>query len=272
MASLPNRGVPLLEARNLRVTYQTQGQPCLTAARDIDLHIGHGEILGVLGESGCGKSSVGMALLRLLPPAGRQTGEILFRGQDLASLNEGEMRKIRGAQLSMIFQDPVLSLNPLMRVGDQIGELLLAHRDRTHKQRREIVLDLLGQLEMGDVDRIYRSYPHQLSGGQCQRILIAQSLICKPTLIIADEPTASLDAVTALEIIKLIRRINQQDSIAFLMISHDPAVLGAVAHRIAVMYAGEIVEQGPVDEILTEPHHPYTQALLAAGQHLPQPA
>jgi ABC-type glutathione transport system ATPase component len=266
MASFPSAGAPLLEVRGLKVAYRNRGKGELAAVSGIDFSIKQGEIVGVLGESGCGKTSIGLALLRCLPPVGDQTGKVLFQGRDLAALSDREMRNIRGAQLSMIFQDPALTLSPLMRVGDQITEVLRAHRVLDRKQCQSIVHALLEDLELGDLDRIYRSFPHQLSGGQCQRILIAQALVCKPALIIADEPTASLDARTALEIIDLIRKINQRDGISFLFVSHDPAVLRALAHTVIVMYAGRIVERGTADQILTHPSHPYTRALLAARQ------
>ena len=271
MANLPNLGTPLFEIRGLRVTYGAEGQGRPVIAVDgVDLAIHPGEVLGVLGESGSGKTTLGMALLRLLPSTAKQSGEIFLRGANLAELSENEMRNIRGAQISMIFQDPALSLTPLMRAGDQVVEVLLAHTQDTRKQCRDLVYKLLEELEVGDVDRIYRSYPHQLSGGQCQRVLIAQALACKPQLVIADEPTASLDAITTLEVLDLIRRIGEQNSAAFLLISHDPAVVSALAENVAVMCGGKIVEQGPADRLLNDPQDPYTQALLGARHRMPQ--
>ena len=272
MENLPSPDAPLLSVRNLRVTYSHPQHPEGVAVNAASFSVGEGEVLGVLGESGSGKSSIAMAVMRMLPESSKQTGEIAFKGCDLASLTDSEMRQIRGAEISMIFQDAALSLSPLMRVGDQVGEVLRAHGKADSTQRSVLVRRLFADLELGDVDRIYQAYPHQLSGGQCQRISIAQALICSPALIIADEPTASLDAVTTLEIVRLMRRINQQNSTAFILISHDPAVVAPVAHKVAVMHAGEIVEYGTADRVLNQPHHQYTQALLAARQPLPQPA
>jgi ABC-type dipeptide/oligopeptide/nickel transport system ATPase component len=179
------------------------------------------------------------------------------------------MRKMRGAGIAMIFQDPALALHPLIRVREQVSEILRAHSAWDRGACRRAVEKVLANLELADLDRIANSYPHQLSGGQCQRILIAQALICNPRLIVADEPTASLDVRTALEIIELIRRINAREQIAFLFISHDPAVLRAIAHRVIVMRAGKLVEQGTADQILNRASHPYTRALLAASQGNP---
>ena len=270
MPGLPNFDTPLLTVRDLRVSYKDERQPRFTAVRGVDFSIRRGEVLGLLGESGSGKTSIGMALLRTLPASAEQTGEVCFRGQNLATISEDEMRSIRGAHLSMIFQDPALALSPLMMVGDQVSEVLRAHNGWSGKQSRDLAYALLEELEMGDIERIYRAYPHQLSGGQCQRILIAQALVCKPELVIADEPTASLDAITALEILNLLRRFKQQHSIAFLLISHDPAMVSAIADTVGVMQEGKIVEQGPTDQILNHPRHPYTQALLGARQPMPQ--
>jgi len=266
MESVTNTEEPVLRVRDLRVTYKNGANPEICAVEDVDFSIANGEIVGLLGESGCGKTSLGMAVLGMLPPAFARSGTIYFRGKNLASLTPSEMRKVRGADIAMIFQDPALALHPLLRVREQVIEVLRAHRNLGREQCRKLVEELLGDLELGDVERIGDSYPHQLSGGQCQRILIAQSLICKPSLIIADEPTASLDLGTALEIINLIRRVNQRNSTSFLLISHDPAVLRALAHSIMVMQHGKIVEQGTANKVLTNTCHPYTRALLAAEQ------
>ena len=266
MSSVTNAKSPLLRVHDLAITYKNGAHSETTAVDGVAFSICDGEIVGLLGESGCGKTTIGMALLRMLPSTARQSGAVYFRGKNIANLSQNEMRKVRGAGIATVFQDPALALNPVMRVREQVAEVLRAHSDLDRKECRRLVEELLADLELGDVERIGNSYPHQLSGGQCQRILIAQSLICNPSLIIADEPTASLDARTALEIINLIRRINQQNSTSFLFISHDPAVLCALAHTVIVLYAGKIVEQGTADQILNQPSHPYTRALLAARQ------
>ncbi|MFL6301008.1 MAG: ABC transporter ATP-binding protein [Terriglobales bacterium] len=250
--------------QDLAIGYNNGTNTEIRAVDKVDFSIADGEIVGLLGESGCGKTSIGMALLGMLPRTASVSGTIYFGERELAGLSSRELRKVRGGEIAMIYQDPALALHPLIRVREQIGEVLRAHSSWGQRQRRGAVEKLLADLELGDVDRIGNSYPHQLSGGQCQRILIAQALICKPKLIVADEPTASLDVQTALTTIDLIRRINEQERIAFLFISHDPAVISAVAHRLIVMRAGKIVEQGVASQILRNPSHPYTRALLAA--------
>src|SRR4051812_29183944 len=266
MPSVANPGSALLRVRNLAITYRNAANSEVRAVDGVDFTIADGEIVGLLGESGCGKTSIGMAVLRVLPSVATTAGTVHFREKDLTELSQNEMRKIRGAGIAMIFQDPALALHPLIRVREQVSEVLRAHSACHRGENRDAVEKLLGALELGDIDRIGNSYPHQLSGGECQRVLIAQALICNPGLIVADEPTASLDSRTALEILELIRRINDEKRIAFLFISHDPAVLRMVAHRVIVMHAGKIVEQGTADQILGQPSHPYTRALLAAGQ------
>jgi ABC-type glutathione transport system ATPase component len=266
MPSIANPGSALLRVRNLAIAYRNAANAEVRAVDGIDCSIADGEIVGLLGESGCGKTSIGMALLGVLPSAATRSGTMHFREKDLAELNQNEMREVRGAGIAMIFQDPALALHPLIRVREQVSEVLRAHSGGDRRENRRAVERLLTDLELSDIDRIGNSYPHQLSGGECQRILIAQALICKPGLIVADEPTASLDSRTALEILELIRKINERDGIAFLFISHDPAVLRAVAHRVIVMHAGKIVEQGAADQILRQPSHTYTRALLAARQ------
>jgi ABC-type glutathione transport system ATPase component len=266
MASLANPDRTLLRVRNLAITYRNGVNSEVHAVEGVDFSIGEGEIVGLLGESGCGKTSIGMALLGALPAVAIRSGTMHFRQKDLAGLDQNEMREIRGAGIAMIFQDPALALHPLIRVREQVAEVLRAHSDLDRKDCRRKVEELMVDLELSDIERVGNSYPHQLSGGQCQRILIAQALICNPGLIVADEPTASLDARTALEIIELIRRINERQQTAFLFISHDPAVLRALAHRVLVMHAGKIVEQGTAGQVLDHPSHPYTRALLAASQ------
>jgi peptide/nickel transport system ATP-binding protein len=266
MPSLTNADSALLRVRDLTITYKNGANSEIRAVDGVDFSIADGEVVGLLGESGCGKTSTGMALLGLLPTTATRSGAIYVGERDLAGLSQSEVRKIRGAGIAMIFQDPALALHPLIRVREQVSEVLRAHSSWGRGECRRAVEKLLADLELGDIDRVGSSYPHQLSGGQCQRILIAQALICNPRLLVADEPTASLDARTALEILELIRRINERERIAFLFISHDPAVLRAVAHRVIVMHAGKIAEQGTADQVLNQPSHPYTRALLAARQ------
>jgi peptide/nickel transport system ATP-binding protein len=251
----------LLQVRDLTVRYSDRGREFAAVDR-VSVDIASGEIVGLLGESGCGKTTIGLSLLRLLPDTARITcGSILFRGRDLGSLNESQFREIRGAEVAIIYQDSSV-LNPVIRVGNQVSEVLRAHRRCTPRQAREEVQAVFAAIGLREFDRIYNAYPHQLSGGQRQRIAIAQALICKPRLVIADEPTASVDHDTACEILSFIRQLKESAATSFLFISHDPATLAAVADRTLVMYAGQIVEDGPLHDVYSQPWHPYTNALL----------
>jgi peptide/nickel transport system ATP-binding protein len=251
----------LLQVRDLTVRFCAEGRE-FTALDRISFDIAAGEIVGLLGESGCGKTTLGLSVLRLLPEAARATcNSIFFRGRDLCSLDEFRLRDVRGAEVAIIYQDSSV-LNPVIRVGNQVTEVLRAHRTCTLRQAREEAEALFAAIGLRDVGRIYNAYPHQLSGGQRQRIAIAQALICKPHLVIADEPTASVDRNTACEIIDFMRRMNKSSGTSFLFISHDPATLAAIADRIMVMYAGQIVENGPLGDVYSQPLHPYAAALL----------
>ena len=255
----------LLEVRGLEVSVSTDSAVRISILQGIDFHIAPGEVAGLLGESGAGKTTLALALLRLLPLSFRIVrGSISFEGLPLESIRESEMRKIRGARISMIHQDSTV-LNPVIRAGDQVVEVIRAHRDWSKQRCREEAMLLLRQVELEDADRVFMSYPHQLSGGQRQRIVIAQALACRPALVIADEPTSSLDPATAASIVELLGRLNRQFKIALLIISHDIKILARLADRIMVMYAGSIVEQGPCQAILHEPLHPYTRALLSCA-------
>ena len=251
-----------LQIDRLSVTYPSVGGNPVRALNNFNLRVHAGEILGILGESGCGKSTFANAVLGLLPHAECISGEILFRGQDLLKLGESQLRSIRGKEISLISQDPALSLNPVLNVGTQIAEVLRAHLQLSAKGRLQRVYDLLQELGFDQPDEIYNSYPHQLSGGQRQRIVIAQAVACRPALLIADEPTSKLDPALQDETVELLAGIRERHGTAILMISHDPALLAALADRIAVMYVGRIVEIGMRSQILQRPLHPYTQALV----------
>jgi peptide/nickel transport system ATP-binding protein len=256
-------GENCVKIRGVRVSYAPAHGDALRALNSIHLEVRSGEVLGILGESGCGKSTLANAMLRLLPPhANYDAGEILFRGRDLLKLSEFDLCAIRGREISLVPQDPALSLNPLMTAGSQIAEVLRAHLPFTAKQRRKRVYDLLQAVSFDQPDDIYHAYPHQLSGGQRQRVAIAQAVACQPALVIADEPTSKLDAVLRSEIVGLLSGIRRQHGTAILAISHDPAMFVGFADRIAVMYAGRIVEIGTCAEVFDKPLHPYTQALV----------
>ena len=251
------------QVRELTVTYSPEGGEPIRALDGVSLEVRSGEIVGILGESGCGKSTLASALLRLLAPHAKcEGGTILVRGRDLLNLPERELRAIRGREISLIPQDPALSLNPVMTAGSQIGEVLRAHLPLNAQQRREQVMQLFREVGFDHPEEIYSAYPHQLSGGQRQRIAIAQAVACRPALLIADEPTSKLDATLQAEIIALLSEIRRQHGTAILVISHDPALFAGFADRIAVMYAGRIVEVGKTAEIFGRPLHPYTQALV----------
>jgi peptide/nickel transport system ATP-binding protein len=236
------------------------------AVSNVSLDISPKEILCVVGESGSGKSIMGKAILGLLPqPHVRATaGRIVFEGRDLLGLPEDEMRKLRGGRIAMIFQEPMTALNPLMKVGRQIGEVLEVHTDLTPQQRKTRVLELIGDVRLPDPERIISSYPHQLSGGQRQRIVIAMALALEPALIIADEPTTALDVTTQAQILHLMKELQRTHGTAILFITHDFGVVAEIADRVAVMRHGEIVEAGSTDQVLRGPQAEYTKALIAA--------
>jgi len=252
----------LLSISNLSVWFSGASglTPTLSSLR---LALAPGQVIGLLGESGCGKTTTALAILGLLPAAARvASGSIRFAGRELLGSSEAEMRALRGAQISLIPQEPGIALNPVLRVGEQIGEVLRAHLPWGRKQCRMAAEEMLAQVGFSDVPRIYQAFPHQLSGGQQQRVTIAQALVCRPQLVIADEPTSSLDPASRAEILALLKRLRHSIGVAMLFISHQPAVLAEIADRVVVMHKGRIVEEGPTAQVLENPQHPYPQALL----------
>ena len=254
----------LLDVQHLTVVFEG-AQSRITAVSDVSFQIAAGETLGLVGESGSGKSVTAFSILRLLQPPGRIAGgQIIFEGRDLLALTEREMRQVRGARISLIFQEPMTALNPVMRVGDQIAEALTVHGQATPREGRERAVALLEAVHIADAGRRVRDYPHQLSGGMRQRVMIAIALACHPALVIADEPTTALDVTIQAQVLDLLRELRAQYNLALLLITHDFGVIAEMADRVAVMYRGAIVEQGPVRQILRTPAHDYTRGLLAA--------
>lgn len=255
----------LLQVRDLTVGYRLGAGRCITAIEGLNLDIAAGETVGLLGESGCGKTTLGLSLLGLLPAVGRvMRGSALFRGANLLALGEREWQKIRGAKISMVYQEPAMSLNPVKRIGSQVAEVLRAHDSRRLSRSRDETKILLAQVGLAPDSGIDQAYPHQLSGGQRQRVLIAQAIACRPALIIADEPTTALDATTRAAILALLKTLQAQLHLALLLISHDPGDLEQIVDRVVVMYAGRLAEEGPGKEVIQGPLHPYTRALLQA--------
>ena len=250
----------LLCVRDLSVTYG--GVTGIPALRHVNLEIQPGEIVGVLGESGSGKSTLALSILGLLPVNAMVQGEVAFKGENLGDADETRRRTIRGAGISMIFQDPNLALSPVMRVGDQIVEVMRAHSETKPKLLRKRCEDMLKKVHLSDIQRIYKAYPHQLSGGELHRIAIAQALCCQPDLVIADEATRSLDATLQNEVLDVLRAARERSGAAILVVTHNPALLAGFADRVVVMYAGRIVEDGPATQILSRPFHPYTKGLI----------
>jgi oligopeptide/dipeptide ABC transporter ATP-binding protein len=259
----------ILEVRNLSVAYVSETGETSSVIVNVGFDIGPGEILGVLGESGSGKSTLAVSILRLLPANGRvQVGTIRFEGRDVLLLDRRELESIRGSRIAMIDQEPSAVLHPTMRIRDQLGEILRRHERLPRRLRLERTRQILAELFPTESERIADSYPHELSGGQRQRVLIAQAIACRPSLIVADEPTVSLDATTEREILAVLLSLRQKFGLAILLITHSPALVAGVADRVLVLYAGRVVEVGPTASVLASPLHPYTGALLKC---LPQP-
>ncbi len=256
---------PVLSVRGLRTSFRTpQGRLPAVDGVDLDLHAG--ETLGVVGESGCGKTVTALSILRLIPePMGSiDAGEIRFGGRDLVRMSRNELRQIRGSRIAMIFQEPMTSLNPVFRVGDQIEESLRVHTDMDRGARRSRTVDLLEMVGIPAPAERMRDYPHQLSGGLRQRVMIAMALACDPDVLIADEPTTALDVTIQAQILDLLESLKRRFNMAVMLITHDLGVVAEVAQRMAVFYAGRIVETGSVEEILRSPRHPYTRGLIRA--------
>jgi len=252
--------VPTLEVRGLRVAFDST-----EILRGVDFDVEAGKTLGVVGESGCGKSMTGLAVMGLLPTGGRIIGgSIKFAGEDIARAKESRMRKLRGGDIAMVFQDPFTSLNPSMRVVDQIIEAVLLHRDVDRAGARKIALQQLADVRVPAPESTARKFPFQLSGGQRQRVMIAMAFACHPKLLIADEPTTALDVTLQAQILALLDELKQKHQTAVVLISHDIGVIGAVSDRIAVFYAGKVVEEGATEQVLRYPAHPYTKGLLAS--------
>lgn len=253
----------LLEVEDLTVRYCPKDKEQVVALSGVSFEVAPRQVAGLLGESGCGKTTLGLAIPQLLPPHARvERGAVRFCGNDLMTLSERELEKIRGARISMIFQEPGIALHPMLPVGEQIADVIRAHRSWSGRRCRKEAEAMLAQVHLADVGRIYAAYPHQLSGGQRQRVVIAQALACRPELVIADEPTASLDAVVQAEILALLKELRETCGMAMLLISHDPAVLAELADYVMVMHAGEIVEQGSLSEVYAHPQRWYTRSLL----------
>lgn len=254
----------LLELRNLRVSFATYGGT-VQAVRDISFHVDGGECLAIVGESGCGKSVTAMAVMKLIPmPPGRMSGSILFKGNELIDLSERAMNRIRGREIGMIFQDPMTSLNPTMTVGRQVEEILAQHEKISREECRKRSLEVLRLVGIPETERRYGQYPHAFSGGMRQRVLIAMAIACRPSLLIADEPTTALDVTIQAQILDIIRNLQKSLGMTLLLITHDLGVVAKTADRIAVFYAGQVVETGSCDAIFYNPSHPYTRALLGS--------
>jgi oligopeptide transport system ATP-binding protein len=255
----------LLEVKDLKVSFYTYAGE-VEAVRGVDLELKKGEALAIVGESGSGKSVTSKAIMRLIPnPPGRiKAGEVRFEDRDLTKLTEKEMQNIRGSEISMIFQDPMTSLNPTMTVGKQIMEGLIKHQKLSKSEAKERAVQLLKLVEIPNAETRIRQYPHQFSGGMRQRVVIAIALACNPKLLIADEPTTALDVTIQAQILDLMRDLQEKTGTAIILITHDLGVVANVAQRVAVMYGGKIVETGTVDEIFYKPKHPYTWGLLSS--------
>lgn len=253
----------LLEIQDLKTHFVTdRGE--VPAVDGVDLYIRKGEVLGIVGESGCGKSVTSLSIMKLLPqPPGKIAGgSIRYKNEELTTAKEKRMNKLRGNEISMIFQEPMTSLNPLLTVGEQIGEAYRLHRNANRRQTRLYTIDMLSRVGIPRPEQIVDEYPHRLSGGMRQRVMIAMALCCEPELLIADEPTTALDVTIQAQILDLMKKLNEEMGTAIMLITHDLGIVAEMCGRVAVMYAGNVVEEGPVKDIFRDPHHPYTKGLI----------
>jgi len=264
--------LPLLEVKNLHTEFRT-GAGLVRAVDGISYTVDPGETVAIVGESGSGKSVSALSIMRLIPdPPGRITeGQVIFNDRDLMSLSEEEMRQVRGSEIGMVFQEPMTSLNPVLTIGRQITETIEQHRGSDPEAAQRRALELLGLVGIADAERRLKQYPHQLSGGMRQRIMIAIALACDPKLIIADEPTTALDVTIQAQILELMQSLTDRLGVALIIITHNLGVVARYANRVNVMYAGRIVESGNAMDLYRDPHHPYTMALLRSVPRLDQP-
>jgi peptide/nickel transport system ATP-binding protein len=260
----PARPSPLLEVTGLRTTFATRAG-MVNAVTGVDFHVERGEVLGIVGESGCGKSVTSLSILGLINPPGRiETGSVMFDGEDLRQADEARLRKVRGDRIAMIFQQPTSALNPVMDIGTQVSEVLELHRAMKRKAALARVVELLTMVGVPDPERRLKAYPFEISGGMAQRVMIAMALACEPELLIADEPTTALDVTIQAQILDLMRSLQRETGMAIILITHDLGVVAEMCDRVAVMYAGEIVEQADVRTLFADPRHPYTRGLIGA--------
>jgi len=252
---------PLLQVENLKIEFQTDRAKIL-AVDGIELALGKGKTLGLVGESGCGKSVTALAVMGLLPPHARISGNIYYREKDLLQLSKKEMNSIRGNQLAMIFQEPMTSLNPVFTVEYQMAEVLSLHKGQNRKETRSRIIELLSLVGIPNPERRMKDFPHRLSGGMRQRVMIAMAMACEPDILIADEPTTALDVTIQAQILELMNDLQQKMQTSLLMITHDLGVIAQVAHDVVVMYAGHVMEYSSVKELFADPLHPYTRGLL----------
>ncbi|MFB5088513.1 ABC transporter ATP-binding protein [Psychrobacillus sp. PGGUH221] len=262
---MQNRQV-ILEVKDLQTSFFTD-DGVIPSVDYVDFHVREGEILGIVGESGCGKSVTSLSIMGLVPsPPGKITnGQILFRGKDLTKFTEKEMRNVRGNDVAMIFQEPMTSLNPLFTIGNQLIEAITLHKkDWSKKEAKARAIEMLKLVGLPRAEELMRDYPHQLSGGMRQRVMIAMALVCDPKVLIADEPTTALDVTIQAQILKLMRDLNERLNTAVILITHDLGVVAETCERVVVMYAGKVVEEGSVETIFNNPQHPYTKGLIAS--------
>ena len=253
---------PLLEIKNLKTVFSTT-RGVIKAVDGVSLTVNAGETLGIVGESGCGKTMLALSVMRLIPANGQiAEGHVLFDGQDLLSLTEEEMREKRGRDIAMIFQEPMTSLNPVLRVGEQIAEAIRLHQHVPAKEALSLSVKLLDEVGIPEPERRVKEYPHQLSGGMRQRVMIAMAMSCRPKLLLADEPTTALDVTIQAQILNLISDLKEKNNMAVILITHDLGIVAEAAQKVAVMYAGKVVEAADVEKLFSRPLHPYTQGLI----------